>query len=161
MNFRMLALLALAVALPAQLARASAKPGEDPSLGFHLEMDATDNPRMIFPQEVGGKMRYFSRSSSITVTDIAAFSPFPSEDGQSYGVVFQLKPAAARRLSALTATHQGRWMISQVSGRVVDGVLVDRQVEDGLIVIWKGVTLAEIERYDKASPRIGATKKKR
>jgi hypothetical protein len=161
MNFRTLALIAVAVALPVTQAAASGKPGKETRLGFHLEMDANDNPRMIFPQEVSGKMRYFSRSASITTTDVAAFSPFPSEDGQSYGVVFQLKPAASRRLSALTATNQGRWMISQVSGRVVDGVIIDRQVDDGLIVIWKGVTLAEIEEYDKATPRIGQTKKKK
>jgi len=161
MKIRTLALLAIAVAFPATLAEASGKPGQDARLGFHLEMDATDNPRMIFPQEVSGKMRYFSRSSALTAADIVAFSPFPSEDGQSYGVVFQLKPAASRRLSALTATNQGRWMISQVSGRVVDGVLIDRQVDDGMIVIWKGVTLAEIEAYDKVTPRIGQGKKKK
>jgi hypothetical protein len=47
-------------------------------------------------------------------------------------------------------------MVARVNGRVVDGVVIDKQIEDGFIIIWKGVTLAEINLYDKAAPRIGA-----
>jgi hypothetical protein len=162
MNLRVLMLpAALGCLLLLPAAQAGGKAGEKPSVSFHMQMDATDNPKMIFPQVMDGETRYFSRSPDISVKDIAAFSPFPSEDGQSYGVAFQLKPPAARRLSALTGINRGRWMVSQVSGRVVDGVMIDQQVNDGFIIIWKGVTLAEIELYDKLAPRIGAAKKKK
>jgi len=162
MNLRILALpAAMGFLFFPPAAQAGGKAGEGPSVSFHMQMDATDNPKMMFPHVMDGETRYFSRSPDISVKDIAAFGPFPSEDGQSYGVAFQLKPPAARRLSAVTAVNRGRWLISQVGGRVVDGVVIDQQVNDGFIIIWKGVTLAEIELYDKMAPRIGATKKKK
>ena len=52
-------------------------------------------------------------------------------------------------------------MITQLNGRVVDGVLIDRQIDDGQLVIWKGVTLADVATLDKALPRTGEDKKKK
>lgn len=160
MNLRILAFAAMLAALVfAPAASAGGKAGEIPTVSFHIEMEATDNPKMIFPHVIEGQTRYFARSPDITSKDVAAFGPFPSEDGASYGVAFQLKPAASRRLAAVTAVNSGRWMISTVGGRVVDGVIIDKQVTDGFIIIWQGITLAEIELYDKLAPRIGAPKK--
>jgi hypothetical protein len=150
---------ALGVFLTCPMAQAGGKAGEAPSVSFHLQRDATDNPKRTFPHVMGGEIHHFSRAPEISVKDIAAFAPFPSEDGQTHGVAFQLKPAAARRLSAITAANQGRWLISQVGGRVVDGVIVDQQVDDGIIVIWKGVTPEEIALYEKLAPRIGAQRR--
>jgi hypothetical protein len=64
------------------------------------------------------------------------------------------------RLAAVTAANQGRWLISQVNGRAVDGVIIDKQVSDGYIVIWKGVTLADVEILDKKLPRADEANKK-
>jgi len=153
-----LVLVAVTFASPA---RASGKKENKASVTFHMETEGSDNPKMIFPQLANGQTRYFRRLPEISTKDIVAFSPFPSDVGEDYGVVLKLKGNATNRLAALTAANQGRWMISQVNGRVVDGFLIDKQVNDGFVVIWKGVTLADTKILDAEFPRIGAEGKKK
>jgi len=129
-------------------------------ISFHIETEATDNPKMIFPFQVMGKQRFFRRLPEIASKDLVAFSPFPAEDQASYGAVFQLKDNARRRLAAVTTVNQGRWLVSQAFGRIVDGVVIDQPVDDGVIVIWKGLTLEEIRELDTSIPRIGEEKKR-
>ncbi|MEX1114926.1 MAG: hypothetical protein WEB53_06735 [Akkermansiaceae bacterium] len=140
---------------------ASGKKEGKATVSFHLETEATDNPKMIFPQLANGQTRYFRRMPEITTKDMVAFSPFPSELGEDYGIVFQLKGNATNRLAAITNANAGKWLISQVNGRVVDGVKIDKQVNDGFIVIWKGVTLADIALFDDNLPRLGEEGKKK
>lgn len=140
---------------------ASGKKEMKTTLSFHLETEATDNPKMIFPQLANGETRYFRRMPEITTKDVVSFSPFPSEVGDGYGIVFKLKPNAVNRLAAVTNANQGKWLIAQVNGRVVDGVLIDKQISDGFIVIWKGVTLEDVTLFDKDLPRINAKDKKK
>lgn len=125
------------------------------SITFHMETEGTDNPKMIFPQMANGQTRYFRRSSEISQKDVISFSTFPAEGGQGYGLVLKLKPNAVNRFAALTNANQGRWLISQVNGRAVDGIMIDKTVNDGFIVIWKGVTDGDIAILDKEFPRIG------
>lgn len=140
---------------------ASGKKNQKTSVTFHMETEGSDNPKMIFPQMANGQKRFFRRLPDISAKDIATFNPFPSEfGGDDYGIVFQLKGNAATRLAALTNMNQGRWMISQINGRVVDGVTIDGQISDGKLVIWKGVKMADIDLLDKEFPRTGAAKKK-
>lgn len=157
MQFRLAALLMMLVlALTPQL-MAGSKREPKSMVSFHLEADATDNPRLISkPQTIGGKETYFRRTAEITTKDLEAFTPFPSDTGgDDYGVVFTLNSRAAKRLAAITNANQGRWIISQVNGRIVDGLLIDKPVEDGRLVIWKGVSLADIHGLDKDVPRHG------
>lgn len=128
---------------------------------FHMQSDENENPKMTFQQLANGKTRFFRRMPEFSTKDIVSFSPFPSEVGEGYGVVFRLKDNAVKRLAAITNANQGRWMIAQVNGRVVDGVLIDKQVDDGLLVIWKGVTLQDITLFDTSLPRIGEEGKKK
>ncbi|MFD2257079.1 hypothetical protein ACFSSA_10350 [Luteolibacter algae] len=130
------------------------------NISFHIETEATDNPKMIFPYEVMGRQRFFRRIPEVSSKDLVAFTPFPAEDQASYGVIFQLKNSAARRLAAVTSISQGKWFVCQAFGRIVDGVLVDEPINDGAVVIWKGLTLEEIREIDKTIPRIGEKKKR-
>jgi hypothetical protein len=152
--------LLLGIALAHSL-QASGKKEDKISVSFHLETDATDNPKMIFPQEVNGQQRYFRRVPDIMTKDIISFNPFPSDGGEGYGIVFKLKGNATNRFAALTNANQGRWLVAQVNGRVVDGVMIDKQVSDGFIVVWKGVTLADVAAFDANMPRIGAENDKK
>jgi hypothetical protein len=113
---------------------------------------------MIFPRDIGGETKYFRRIPEIALKDIAVFTPFPGEAGD-YGVVFRLKPRAANRFSAMTAVNQGRRLLAVINGRAVDTVMIDSQIDDGVVVVWKNLTLADIESLDKAIPRAGAEKK--
>jgi len=126
------------------------------SISLHLETEANDNPKMIFSQMTNGQLRYFRRIPEISTKDVVAFNPFPADaGGDDYGIVFQLKDNAAKRYAAITNINQGRWLLSQINGRIVDGVLIDKPVNDGFIVIWKGAALADINVFDKMMPRIG------
>ena len=147
--------------MSAPFARAGGKAGEMGMVTFHLETEEGGNPKMVFPQMDDGKQRFFLRTPEITMKDMVAFRPFPSGTGDEYGMVFQLKDAAKRRLNAISTAHQGKYLLAQANGRVVDGVLIDKPVDDGLIVIWKGITTAEVQLFDKALPRIGDTDKKK
>jgi hypothetical protein len=154
--FASLALCCLA-ALPC-LAAGKKEPAA--AVSFHLEGDATDNPKMIFQQATGGRMRTFSRTPEVNSKDIRSFAPFPSDAGD-YGVMFVLKSSAAKRLAAVTNAAQGRFLVARLNGRIVDGVQIDKSVEDGKLVIWKGATMADIALLDESFPRIGQEGKKK
>lgn len=141
-------------------ANAGGNKGKPANVSFHIETEATDNPKMIFPHEVMGKKKFFRRIPEISSKDFVAFTPFPSEDQASYGVVFQLKDNARRRLAAVTSVSQGKWLVCQAFGRIIDGVLVEDPVDDGVMVVWKNLTLEDIKKLDESLPRIGANKKK-
>lgn len=141
-------------------AHAGGKKEPAASISFHMEGDPTDNPKMIFQQQAGGRMRVFSRTPDVASKDIMSFAPFPSDAGD-YGIMVVLKEHAARRVSALTNASQGRFLISRLNGRVVDGVLIEKPVEDGKLVIWKGATLQDIALLDESFPRIGQEGKKK
>ncbi len=127
-------------------------------ISFHIETEATDNPKMIFPHQMFGQQRYFRRIPEISAKDLVAYTPFPADDQASYGAVFQLKGTARRRLAAVTTTNIGRWLVCQAFGRIVDGVLIDEPVDDGVIVIWRGLSLEEIRELDKSIDRVGEKK---
>lgn len=119
----------------------------------------SDNPKMIFPYEFLGKERYFRRMPELASKDFMAFTPFPSEDQTSYGMLIQLRESSGKRLTAVTTANQGKLLVCQAFGRVVDAVMIDQPVNDRVIIIWKGLTLDEIRELDKAMPRIGDKKK--
>lgn len=151
--------VALVILLCTSLAWASGKK-EVARVSFHIETEGTDNPKMIFPHEIFGNQRYFRRLPEVSSNDFMAYSPFPSEDQASYGAVFQLKDNSRRRLAAVTSVNIGKWLVCQAFGRIVDGVMIDEVVDDGVIVIWRGLSLEEVQELDKALPRIGEKKKK-
>jgi hypothetical protein len=145
------------LALPAS---AGGKKSDKTAISFHLEADANENPKMVAPALVGGRERLFRRVPEIAMREIAAFAPFKANDGVSQGVMLQLKPNGARRLSAITNTNPDRYLLASVNGRNVDATLIDGQINDGILVIWSGVSVLDIEQFDKLLPRIGEEKKK-
>lgn len=161
MKSSIVAFVMLLVIALAPNVQASGKKEMKTSISFHMQTEATDNPKMIFPQLTNGKTLYFRRMPEITSKDIVGFSPFPSDVGDGYGVVFKLKGNAVNRFAASTNSNVGRWLIAQVNGRVVDGVMIDKEINDGFIIIWKGITLDDIKLFDKDLKRIGGDKPKK
>lgn len=141
-------------------AMAGGDKGKAARISFHLETEATDNPKMMFPHQIMGKQRFFRRIPEISSNDLIAFSPFPADDQASYGAVFQLKDTGRRRLAAMTANSIGKWLVCQAFGRIIDGVVIDAPIDDGAIVIWHGLTIEEVGEIDKVMPRIGEEKKR-
>lgn len=136
------------------------KKGNNMVVSFHMETEEVNNPKMVFDKEIAGKKRFFQKSPDFSTKDIVAFSPFLADNQVDFGVVFQLRPAAAARLENLTAANQGRMLLASCNGRIVDVVLIDKAVKDGFLVIWNGIQDAEIKECDKMAPRIGKEKKK-
>lgn len=161
MNLRIALLSIIALATGISPVIAGGKKENKASITFHIETESTDNPKMIFPQLTNGETRYFRRMPEITTKDVVSFAPFPSELGDDYGVVLKLKPAAVNRFAAVTNFNQGRWLVAQVNGRVVDGVMIDKTVNDGFVVIWKGITLADLAIFDAQMSRTGEPEKKK
>lgn len=156
MRTRRAALLMMAALALVPSAFAGGKKEPKVAVSFHMETEATDNPKMIFPFLANGKERFFRRLPEISLKDVVSFNPFPSEfGGGDYGIVFRLKGSASNRFAAITTANSGRWMISQINGRIVDGFLIDKPVGDGQIVIWKGVTLEDVALLDAELPRMG------
>lgn len=154
---RLLAVVLLTLC-PGLTAQAGGKKGEKSGISFHLQAEPTDNPKMIFVQATNGQQVPYRRNPEFMTKDVAAFNPFPSQDGEGYGAVLQLKPSARNRLAAITNANVNRWMIAMVNGRVVDAVIVDKQIDDGVLVIWKGIGQAEVDAFDSQVPRIGEKK---
>ena len=142
-------------------ALAGGKKDNNMAVSFHMETENTNNPKMIFERDINGKKRFFQKTPDFTAKDIIAFSPFLADNKFDYGVVFQLRGAAAARLENLTAANPGRMLLASCNGRVVDVVIIDKPVKDGLLVIWNGIQEAEIKECDKMAPRIGKEKNKK
>ena len=128
---------------------------------FHLETDENMNPKMTFSQMTNGKVRFFRRMPEISTIDIVSFAPFSSDNGAANGVIFQLKDNAAKRLAAVTNMNQGRWLLAQINGRVIDAVLIDKPVTDGFIIVWKEITLEDVALFDESIPRINEENNKK
>jgi hypothetical protein len=159
MRFDAKAFVVFVFVLLAGGAMAGGDKGKKVDISFHIETEASDNPKMIFPHQVMGQQRFFRRIPEVSSNDFVAFSPFPSDDQASYGVILQLKDNARRRLAAVTQISSGKWLVCNAFGRIVDGVLVDDPVDDGVVVVWKGLSIEEIGQLDEAIPRIGEKKK--
>ena len=132
--------LAILLSLPAH--GAGSKKGEA-QVSFHLQAEAGDAPKMIYPMMVGDKKMAFKRMPEIQTKDVAAYKAVPSKKQQGiYDVVIQLKPRAAKRLQNITNASRGRYMASQLNGRTGEPMLINAQINDGILVIW-GVANAE------------------
>lgn len=161
MTLPRLFVIALFAVCPGLTAHAGGKKGEKTGISFHIQTEPTDNPKMIFPQLTNGQQLYYSRTPAIETRDVVAFNPFPSQDGEGFGVLLQLKDSAKNRFAAMSNSSINRWMVARINGRVVDAVIIDKQVDDGYLVIWKGIGAAEIEAFDAKVPRIGEKKPRR
>ncbi len=159
MRFTVNAVVAFAFIVLAGGVMAGGNKAKKVDISFHIETEASDNPKMIFPHEVMGKQRFFRRIPEVSSNDLVAFSPFPSDDQASYGVILQLKDNARRRLAAVSQISSGKWLVCKAFGRMVDGVLVEDPVDDGVVVVWKGLSIEEIGILDELLPRIGEKKK--
>ncbi|MBK1882618.1 hypothetical protein JIN85_09335 [Luteolibacter pohnpeiensis] len=159
--FQRITVLIAMIALSICGARAGGKADEKLSISFHVETEASDNPKMIVPFKMpDGSTKYFRRVPDFSVRDIENMAPFPADDESTYGIVFKLKENAAQRYEAISLANEGKMMCAQVNGRFVDAVIIDKAIKDGVIVIWRDVTLDDINAFDKIIPRIGQKKPK-
>ncbi len=122
---------------------------------FNLQGAESDGPKISVEQHVAGQRLFFRLSPEIATTDIESFRPFPADDGYSYGIVLKLNATGTRRLAAVTNSNREQLFLARVNGRPLDVVKIDQTINDGILVIWQGVTTREIGMADQLMPRIG------
>lgn len=151
---RIIIALAVLLMLPsASLAGGKKQPPV--SVSFHIQGDAGEGNKMVFPFTTAGQEIYFRKHPEFSAQDVVAFQSFPADDPASYGLVLQLNKVARQRLAAMSASNNGKFLLAMVNGTVRDAVLIDRQVDDGLLVIWQRIGAAEVRAADMLMPRIG------
>lgn len=125
-------------------------------VSFHVEGDETDNPRFVLPVKLGDEHRqyFFSRVPSFTDSDIQWFYPFVSEDGASYGAAFRLKDHAAIELKGICLTNPGKLIGCRVVGAPFSAVMIDRPIDDGVIVVWSGISQQNLSDFRKKFPHV-------
>lgn len=125
-------------------------------LAFHLEGQETDNPKMIVPVKLGTDHRqyFFSKIPSFTDRDVLWFYPFTAADGVSYGAAFRLKEHAAQELKALSLTNQGRLLGLRCADAPMQAVVIDRPIDDGVVVVWMGLQQKHLQQFRKKFPHV-------
>ena len=153
----MKAFLAILLILPILTISASAngKKGMKGSITFHLEGSEQEGAKFVREVKTEAGKKFFRKVPEISTADIIAFSPFPGDDPNTYGVVFQLSKRATQRLNTSTNLNQGKFLLTLVNGQAVGVVRIDKPVTDGQLVIWSGIKDLEIKMFDQVAPRIG------
>lgn len=151
-----LTLLFLALLATTLWCPAAGKKSQNFLVSFHLEADQTDNPKFITPVKLGSEHRqyFFKKIPDFTDKDIAWFFPFLSQDGVSYGAAFRLKEPAAAQLKAFTLSNQGKLVGLRCSDAPLQAVIVDRPIDDGVIVVWSGLQQRHLQEFQKKFPHV-------
>lgn len=121
---------------------------------MHEESSADEAPKFATPVKLGSEMRqyYFKRVPTLTDRDVAYYYPFISEDGSSFGAGLKLTSKGTEALKALSLTHQGKLLGIRVSNAPYTAVMIDRPVDDGVVVIWKGLSKAHLKAFERRFP---------
>lgn len=141
-----LGLILLAMTLLPQVAPAAGSKKGKASVSFHLQAEAIDAPKMIYPGEVNGQRVPFRRMPEFGTKDFASYKAIPSKErAGTYDLVLKLKPNAAQKLQLITNAQRGRFIAPQINGKPGEAMLIDEQVNDGVLVIWGTATAADLE----------------
>jgi len=151
---RLVIALAFFLIVPAT-SMAGGKKGAPVTVSFHLQGGAGEGNKLVFPFTTAGQTVYYRKHPEFSSKDVVAFQSFPSEDPSSYGLILQLNKLGRQRLASMSASNNGKFLLAMVNGTVRDAVLIDREVNDGLLVIWQRIGAAEVRAADLLMPRIG------
>ena len=140
----------------------AAKKKDDVTVRFHLQANEHDGAPFVMKLPGGGTTgpAYIKKVPEISEHDIAAVYPFPAEDG-TLGCAFKLTEHGKIVIDSMSVENRGKVLVSIVNLRVVSAVLIDRRVSDGVLMISKGLTEAEIAKITKKYNVIGETKKRK
>lgn len=148
---RVFALLLLSMALLPQAGSAAGSKKGKAQVSFHLQAEVGDSPKMIYPLMVGERRMNFKRMPEVQTKDVASYKAIPSKTQAGiFDIVIQLKPHAVQRLQLITNANRGRFMASQLNGRTGEAMLINQQINDGVLVIWGVATAADLETLAKA-----------
>lgn len=118
------------------------------TFSFHSEGNAVDGAKRTFTHSINGEEKVFQTIPDITHIDFSGFVPFRATDG-TYAAAFTLTQHGALKLNQLTLSKRGSYMVATVDMKVVDYMIIDKPVNDGVIVMWRGLTAEQILYLEK------------
>ena len=133
-----------------------------PHCNFRVHLPANENDGEVFAQPVrslSGKMVHIERTAWISENDVAAFYPYKSVDGVSYGALLQFDDHGRTILDTLSVEHRGSTLFLFLNGRPLTELLIDKRVKDGRIYLPAGLTEADIKLMAKDWKLLGRKKK--
>ena len=134
-----------------------------PHCTFRVHLPANENDGEVFAQPVrslSGKMVHIERTAWISENDVAAFYPYKSVDGVSYGALLQFDDHGRTILDTLSVEHRGAILYVFLNGRPLTELQIDRRNKDGKIYLASGLTEADIKSMHKDWKLFGGRKKK-
>ena len=122
----------------------------------HLEAPEEDYPKFAGPAKLGSESRqyFFRKIPEYTDDHIAWFYPFVSQDGKSFGAAFKLKETKIGALRALTTQHQGKLLGIRIPNAPYNALLIDKPIDDGILVFWEGLSKVHLEAFEKKFPHV-------
>jgi len=93
----------------------------------------------------------------ITERDIISFYPFPAGDG-SIGCYFKLDADGTTKLEQHTTAYRDTLVVASVNGRVTGGMMVDKKIKDGIMLVPSGFLPMEIAGLQTKYPTMGSEK---
>lgn len=124
----------------------------------HVQTNQVEHPSEIMSLNIGGQPMTFKKVPDFSQRSIAAFEPFPSDDGQGQGLVLQLDAKGKNYLEIASRQNQGMLILTMVNAVPVDMVELDQPITDGRFTIWRGISDETIKEMDKFYPRISKMK---
>ncbi len=123
-------------------------------IGFHSEADETDNPKMMRQEVIDGEVYRFHVSPDLVTRHFSSFYSFAADDG-SIGVALKLTEAGLQAHQVMVSMVRGKLTRVIVNGRPVDvqRITAPRNF-DGYMVIWQGLTEADLKLMSKKLRRL-------
>ena len=120
----------------------------------HVQTNQIEHPSEIMRIPISGRQMTFKKVPEFSQRSIAAFEPFPAENGQGNGVLLQLDAKGKNYLEAVSRLSQGMIILTMVNAMPVDMVQLDEPITDGRFTIWRGLSDESVADMDKHYPRI-------
>jgi hypothetical protein len=129
---------------------------------FRVHAQANPRDTDAFSMSAGagssGKEIAIQKMPWITEHDVAAFSPYPAQDG-TFGALFQLDEHGRVVLDTLSVEHRGDLLFVFINGRMITQLQIDKRVSDGKIYVPSGLTASDVELMKKQWRLLGARKR--
>ncbi|HRJ10880.1 MAG TPA: hypothetical protein PK490_20655 [Prosthecobacter sp.] len=119
----------------------------------HAQGTDMDSKKTVFTRPIGGRTVIFKIIPEFSTQSMAAFHPFPADNG-TQGVAMKLDFKGTNSLELVTRLRHGEMLMTMVNGQVVDHVIIDRPITDGIFTIWQGFSDEQIAALDEEYPRI-------
>lgn len=123
----------------------------DIRLSCHVEGSASETGEFVIPHETPSGERHFRKVPEFTQDRIRAYRVVETAQGQALAI--QLDEAGTMRLGALTVANRGGYLLIAVNGEPREFQRIDAPVEDGVVILWGGLSPEEIAALDRQVKR--------